>query len=276
MSNRYISIDSREDARLQLTRIIAAALLLIWICRLCQGIGLSQLMQPIFSDTKADRFYWLLDSVGILKALIQFMPLSLGIDLLLFILPILMIAYPSNRIYALFYLPIFVLYFSAYNVSATHQEHTLIGAIAMAFLLCFKDNLRFSTVFSAIRYYTCFLMASAFFWKLSRGALWHEGQMINTLKMQHASLLTSDDSSLYSDWINYLIDNPMFANGLWWGAALIELSFLLGFFSRRFDSILFWLFWLFIIADFFVMGLHFWELGILSLLFWKRYSQVFD
>jgi hypothetical protein len=276
MSTRYINIDSRENGRLQITRIIAATLLLIWICRLNQGIGLSQLMQPIFSDTKADRFYWLLDSVGILKPLTNFLPLSFGIDILLFVLPILMIAYPSNRFYALFYLPVLVLYFSAYNTSATQQEHTLIGAIAMAFLICFKDNLRFSTVFSAIRFYTCFLMTSAFFWKLSRGALWHEGQMTNILNIQQSAILTETDSDIYSSWIAYLVDHPMFANYLWFGAAAIELSFIIGFFSKRFDSLLFMLFWLFIFADFFVMGLHFWELGILSLLFLRRYSQLFD
>jgi hypothetical protein len=169
-----------------------------------------------------------------------------------------------------------VLYFSAYNTSATQQEHTLIGAIAMAFLICFKDNLRFSTVFSAIRFYTCFLMTSAFFWKLSRGALWHEGQMTNILKIQQSAILTETDSDIYSSWIAYLVDHPMFANYLWFGAAAIELSFIIGFFSKRFDSLLFMLFWLFIFADFFVMGLHFWELGILSLLFLRRYSQLFD
>jgi hypothetical protein len=233
-------------------------------------------MQPIFSDTKADRFYWLLDHLGILDALINYMPLSFGVDILLFILPVLMIAYPSNRIFALIYLATLVLYFSAYNVTATHQEHTLIGAIAVAFLLCFKDNFRFSTVFSAVRYYVCFLMASAFFWKFSRGALWHEGQMTNILKNQHAAIIYQTDNTLYSSWINYLIDNPIFANTLWWIAAMIELSFIIGFFSKRFDSFLFFLFWLFILADFLVMGLHFWELGLLSLLFLKGYSKLFD
>ena len=91
MSYRYISIEIREQARFQLSRILAAGLLLIWICRLCLGIGLSQLMQPIFSDTKADRFYWLLDHLGILDALINYMPLSFGVDILLFLLPVLMI-----------------------------------------------------------------------------------------------------------------------------------------------------------------------------------------
>jgi hypothetical protein len=276
MSYRYISIEIREQARFQLSRILAAGLLLIWICRLCLGIGISQLMQPIFSDTKADRFYWLLDHLGILDVLINYMPLSFGVDILLFLLPVLMIAYPSNRIFALIYLATLVLYFSAYNVTATHQEHTLIGAIAVAFLLCFKDNLRFSTVFSAVRYYVCFLMTSAFFWKFSRGALWHEGQMTNILKNQHAAIIYQTDNTLYSSWINYLIDNPIFANTLWWIAAMIELSFIIGFFSKRFDSFLFFLFWLFILADFLVMGLHFWELGLLSLLFLKGYSKLFD
>lgn len=276
MSTLFMSIDSREHARLQTSRILAVSLLLIWICRLYQGLGLSQLMQPIFSDTKADRFYWLLDSLGILNALINFLPLSLGIDILLFVLPLLMFFYPSNRLYALLYLPTIVMYFAAYNVSATHQEHTMVGAIAAAFLLCFKENLRFSTVFSAVRYYSCFLMASAFFWKLGRSSLWHEGQLTNILKVQHSALITDSNNTLYCNWINYLIDNPSLAYGLWWTAALIEMSFIVGFFSKKFDSLLFLLFWLFLISDFLVMGLHFWELGILTIFFLKPYSQKLD
>ena len=276
MSTQFMSIDSREHARLQLSRLLALALLLIWISRLYQCIGLSQLMQPIFFDSKADRFYWLLDSMGILNALINFMPLSVTVDALLLLLPILMIAYPSNKYYSLIYLPTIVLYFSAYSVAATHQEHTLIGAIAAAFLLCFKNSLRFSSVFSALRFYTCFMMFSAALWKIGRGSLWLEGQMTNILKTQHAALISNNESSLYSSWINYLIDNPTFADILWWGAALIEISFIIGFFSRKFDGILFVLFWIFLLSDFLVMGLHFWELGILSALFLKRFSKVFD
>ena len=114
-----MSIDSREHARLQLSRLLALALLLIWISRLYQCIGLSQLMQPIFFDSKADRFYWLLDSMGILNALINFMPLSVTVDALLLLLPILMIAYPSNKYYSLIYLPTIVLYFSAQGYDLT-------------------------------------------------------------------------------------------------------------------------------------------------------------
>jgi hypothetical protein len=276
MSTLFMSIDSREHARLQSSRILAVSLLLIWICRLYQGLGLTQLMQPIFSDTKADRFYWLLDSIGIINTLINFLPVSLGVDILLFVLPLLIFCYPSNRLYALLYLPTIALYFAAYNVSSTHQEHTLVGTIAVAFLLCFKENLRFSTVFAAVRYYSCFLMVSAFFWKLGRSSLWQEGQLTNILKIQHSDLITDSNNTLYSNWINYLIDTPSLANGLWWAAALIELSFIAGFFSKKIDTLLFLLFWLFLLSDFLVMGLHFWELGILSIFFLKRYSQKLD
>ena len=276
MSMQFISIDNRENARLELSRLLSATLLLIWICRLWQGIGLSQLMQPVFSDTKADRFYWLLDSMGVLNALINFMPLSVTIDAFLLLLPILMLAYPSNKYFSWLNFVSIVCYFSAYNVTATHQEHTLIGALGAAFLLCFKNSLRFSSVFSALRFYACFMMASAAFWKIGRCSLWQNGQMTNILKTQHAALITNSEASLYSSWINYLIDNPMLANTLWWGAALIELSFLIGFFSRKFDRVLFLFFWIFLLSDYLVMGLHFWELGILSAMFITRFSKVLD
>jgi hypothetical protein len=240
-------------------------------------LGLSQLMQPAFRATYADRVYWLLDSLGIFDALLNFMPLSTGIDALLFILPILILIYPSNRIYAWLFLIMFSLYFAAYNVSATHQEHTLVsGALGISLLLCFKDPLRFSSIFNALRYYACFIMASAAFWKIGRASLWHDGQMISILKTQHSGLLIAQDDTLYGNWIQFLIDNPFAANSLWWAAVLLELVFIIGFFTKKADLLLFIAFWLFLLSDYFVMGLQFWELGVLTVLFIRKFGRYLD
>lgn len=272
----YTRLDSRQEAQIWLIRCFALLLCLIWLGRLWMGLGLIQLQNPPFLELRADRVFWLLNSSGILYALLHYAPLSLTIDSLLLLLPLISLRYPLQRAFSWAYLPTVSLYLIAYNASATHHEHTLVGLVAIAFLLCFKDSLRFSLVMAAIRYYACFIMASAALWKMGRGSLWQQGQIESILKLQHSATLTQAADSLWGQWITFLLENPAIANSLWWAAILLELVFLVGFFTRRFDAALFWAFWLFIICDYFVMGLNFWELGILTPLFLRRLTKFLD
>jgi hypothetical protein len=270
------SISSKEAVRLLLTKVFALLILLIWSVRLYANLGLSQLMQPVFVDTKADRVYWILESIGIIYALLNFQPLSVFVDFSLLMLPLLIIIYPSKKIFPILLFIALSLYFAAYNIAATHQEHTLIGALGVSLLLCFKDTFRFSTMFTALRFYSCFIMTSAAFWKIGRASVFHNGQMNEILKIQHSSMLLSPQESFYKSWIQFLIENQSIADLLWYSAVLLELVFIIGFFTRRADHLLFWAFWLFIAADYLVMGLNFVELGILSLFFLKRFGRYFD
>ncbi len=276
MNTVFISQDSRQEAQTFMTRIFALLLFAIWVVRLFQHLGLSQMGAPEETEVYADRVFWLLDYLGIIQAVLHFPPLSLGIDLLLLLLPLAMLRYPLLPILAWAYLPTISLYMIAYNAAATHYEHTLVGVIAISFLLCFKEGAIFSIVLQAIRYYASFIMASAALWKIFRGSLWNEGQMEAILKLQHSDLLIYSEPGLYSQWIHFLIANPTFATLLWCVATLVELVFIVGFFTKKIDTGLFLAFWLFILADFFVMGLHFWELGILSVLFLRRWTKFFD
>jgi len=276
MYTAYTRFDSRQEAQVWLIRCFALLLCLIWMGRLCMRLGLIQLQSPPFLELSADRIFWLLNSSGILQALLHYAPLSLSIDSLLLLLPLISLRYPLQRAFSWAYLPAISLYLIAYNASATHHEHSLIGLVAIAFLLCFKDSLRFSIVLSALRYYTCFIMASAALWKIGRGSLWQEGQITNILKLQHSKILTQAPDSLCGQWITFLLENPTVSDSLWWVATLLELIFLVGFFTRRFDALLFWAFWLFVACDYFIMGLHFWELGILTPLFLRRLTRFLD
>ena len=275
MSGHSIRLDSRLFMQVFITRLFALISLLFWLGRCWTHTSLHQLQGAAFVDPKADNFYWILLYFNVPQAIINSFGLGLSIDIALLLLPILIIIYPFRHLPALIYAPLTILYLVSYNSFATHHEHTLIGLVFVSFLLCFKEADRFRTVFNALRYYTCFLMASAALWKLGRGALWHPEQFQNILFEQHADWLIHYPQALFSQWIQFLIGSPFLSKLLWWGATLLEFVFLVGFFTRRYDIYLFVAFWLFIVADYFIMGLHFWELGILSIFFWPQWRRYF-
>jgi hypothetical protein len=276
MSGHSIRLDSRLFMQVFVTRILVLLSILIWLGRWWTHTSLHHLHGAAFIDPKADNFYWILLYFNVPQAISGNFYLGLSIDIALVVLPILIFIYPFRRLPALIYAALTILYLVSYNSFATHHEHTLVGLVFVSFLLCFKEADRFRSVFNALRYYTCFLMASAALWKIGRGALWHPEQLPNILLIQHAEALIRYPQALFSQWIQFLIDSPLLSKLLWWGATLLELVFLVGFFTRRYDIYLFVAFWLFLFSDYFVMGLHFWELGILSIFFWPRFRRYFD
>src|SRR5690606_34461102 len=162
-------------------------------------------------------FYWLLHYLNIPQTLLEHYSVALSFDLLLLLLPILIAIYPFWRLWAWFYAALTVFYLVAYNSSATHHEHTLVGIVFVSFLLCFKSVYHFERMFRALRYYTCFMMLSAALWKIGRGALWHPEQMQHILMAQHSEYLILYPEQLFSRWIDFLMENHIIADMLWWG-----------------------------------------------------------
>jgi hypothetical protein len=138
----------------------------------------------------------------------------------------------------------------------------LAGVVLVAFLSCFKNVEKFNLIFSFSRLYTCFIFVSAAFWKLCRASVWNEDQMTNILLQQHGNEILGQDPALFNLQI-WLIEHPMISNGLWLGAFVLELSFLIGFFTRKLDSLLLVLFIVFLLMDLIVMKINFLEMGIL-------------
>lgn len=276
MSLAFIQIDNIETAKRTIIKISAIFLLLIWAARLFSNLGLSQLSQPVFLEMKADRVFWFLQSVGLLGIFTKFLPLAIGIDIILLISPILIFLYPEKKTYSYINLLALCIYFISFNAAVTHHEHRLVAAIFISFLICFKKSEQFSTVFLATRFYACFLMASAAFWKIGRGSLFSPDQMQNILKNQHSQLLSDTNISFYNNFIQNIIDNSFLSRGLLYFGTILELLFIIGFFTRKADYLLLAALWLFIIADFFIMDIHFWELGILGIVFWKGFGKFFN
>src|SRR5690606_3670725 len=104
----------------------------------------------------------------------------------------------------------------------------------------------------------------------------HAGQMQYIVQLQHSEWLVLYPDHLFSRWIQFIYYTPAVATSLWWAATLLELIFLLGFFTKRFDRWLFIAFCLFLLSDYFVMGLHFWELGVFAVFFLPKIRQYLD
>jgi hypothetical protein len=117
----------------------------------------------------------------------------------------------------------------------------------------------FELVRDGLRYFFLFFFASAGIWKLVQGGFFQEGQLSAILTAQHADILVLQPGSLYARFLTFFIDHTVLSNSLYRIATLLELVFITGFFTRRFDRQLALLFLVFLLFDHLFMRITYYE-----------------
>lgn len=112
------------------------------------------------------------------------------------------------------------------------------------------------------------IFVSTGFWKIRTGAVFNIEQMSSILLQQHKQVLINEPEGWYSLFIFFMIKNRIFSYMLYLSAVLIEISFAIGFFTKRYDNLLFILFCIFLLMDFFIMQINYFNWFVFSGLFY--------
>jgi hypothetical protein len=127
----------------------------------------------------------------------------------------------------------------------------------------------------ALRYFLLFFFTSAAVWKFVQGGIFSIEQMSGILLFQHKEYLTSSPHSWYASFIYWLIKHTYISYSLYFAATILELSFAIGFFTKRYDRFLTGASILFLLADVFFMRIPYWDVApfLLTLIFSKYHLQ---
>jgi hypothetical protein len=169
-------------------------------------------------------------------------------------------------------------YFITYNIVTGHHYHGLIGVLIITIPFFSKDEKRFNLLWEGARYYMLYVFASAALWKILRGSAFYTDQLSNILKAQQLDLLIQDRDSLSAYIASYLIANPQVGHLVLLINVLLQLSFAIGFFTKKCDRLLLVLVVLFTIGNYFVMSIISVEILILAfaLLNWDKVQALAD
>lgn len=132
-----------------------------------------------------------------------------------------------------------------------------IGWLLFPILLLSTGEETFAFLWKGLRYFFLFFFASAGIWKFVQGGIFNGMQMSAILAAQHVDLLASSPESLQAHVFTWLINHPAVSYGLYAGAAALELSFITGFFTRRYDRVLAGVFVVFLLADYLLMHIDY-------------------
>ncbi|MBX2922672.1 MAG: hypothetical protein KF746_10810 [Chitinophagaceae bacterium] len=252
--------------RLQ-TRIIYLYLfvsVLLFADRWWNGMLLSQL-HPSFFITPMNVTVWALMFTGIHELFISSHTACLCADLLLIGLPILYtILHTKHYVKAKIITGCCILVFNfvyaqCYTLYPSNSIEGHIGWMLFPIVLICHKLVNFSFALQVIRFIFLFFFASAGIWKIRNGGVFNPEQMSGVLLLQHSQLLVTAPSSFLAEMYYWLINHPVTGYLLYLAATLLELFFIIGFFTKKADRLLLILFFIFLIADIWVMRIKYWE-----------------
>lgn len=192
---------------------------------------------PALIFPSIDNGYWLVLASGIFHFFTSHLTAAILFDILFFALPVLILFLSSNRWLNVLFFLITFLYAIFINTIAAHHFHLFLAMVLLSFAFCFRGN-RFENIWRAIRYYTLFIFVSAALWKLFRGSIVSPNQMLNILHAQHAQFLYEQPNTIHAKFIRWLITHSALSNLLIYFAALLQISFVIGFFTSKIDTYL--------------------------------------
>jgi glycosyltransferase involved in cell wall biosynthesis len=184
-------------------------------------------------------------------------------DVLFYSAPFLLVASlhskKLNFIAAAWMLTINWVYVQCYTLYPTTSIEGYVAWLLFPILFLFSNEKTFSLLLEGLRYFFLFIMGSAGVWKFLQGGIFHPDQMSGILLYQHKELLTNSTGYWQTDLIWYLTEHKAISYLLYAAACLLELSFLAGFFTRKYDRYLAIAFLIFLVMDYVIMRIAYFE-----------------
>lgn len=151
-------------------------------------------------------------------------------------------------------------YIQCYTLYPTTSIEGYTPLVFFPALFMFNNEKTFSFLVDALRYFFLYFITSAALWKFIQGGIFNMNEMSGVLLYQHNQQLTNSPGYWQTDFYYWLIQHPGVSWCLYAAATIIELSFIIGFFTKKYDRLLAWLFIVFLIADYFIMRIPYFEM----------------
>lgn len=235
-------------------------------------------INPVFFINKLDITRNVLMATGLQKAILYNKALCVVFDILLPLFPIALYYVIASGKRGRVLLSIATAIFSLiYFLLLTGVSYLCIeGYIAFLLLpLVFSAGTprAFYYRLHCLRILFLIIFFSSGLWKIRTGAIFNTEQMSGILLLQHAGYLVSNANDWFSRFIYFLVEHPVISYSLYLLATAIELSFAIGFFTKKYDRLFIILFCLFVAFDYFLMRINYFSwIAFTGCLYFSKYT----
>lgn len=230
--------------------------------RFVDGLCLHQLHQPFIYDQRQDPIIWLMQTCGLSKYIVasQFMSGAFDLGLIALIAFLLIRSInikPSNWLWLTF---IFLFGFYVLTILSfpTLSVRKYLGLVIIP-IMFIGSSKWYDQFFEWLRYFCLFIFASASVWKIVRGSIFDLDHLSNVLRSQHFDSLVHFPDHWITKFILQILEYPMFTYIGFLMVVVIQLAFVIGFFTKKYDWYLLCLMITFIGLDFIFMRIEYWE-----------------
>ena len=268
-----LTLAHRKKITLWYCIIFYALMLLKWF----NGMFLYQL-KPYLFNNRFDMFTWLLMKTGVHEWLLNNPVGWLCFDVAFYAMPLLVFwaLNKSIRIAAIASVVMLIVnwvYIQCYTLYPANSIESFTAWLLFPFLFITINLRSFYFVLNGLRFFFLYFFASAGVWKIVQHGVFNVHQMSGVLLYQHKEYLTSS-SNWYTNFIYWLIHHPYIGYLLYVAGTVLELSFLVGFFTKKYDQLLILSFLIFLVMDILIMRIHYWEVTpFLLTLIYSKYSM---
>lgn len=236
--------------------------LVFLVVRYIDGLFLTELVSNPIRSPRVDLIVWITQWLDI-PNLMSTSLLSTGIDIAIVILPIVILYrlfkdQTINRL-VLTLCIFFGLYILIIYCFPTLSIRKYLGLVLIPIAFTFSTSKRYYSYLELMRYYILFVFTSASLWKIFRGVALDTNHMQLSLKAQHIDNLVNYPSHHVTDLVSTFIHDPVICSMIFLLAILFQLSFGIGFFTKKYDKALAIFLIIFIISDYLVMKIEYWE-----------------
>ena len=240
----------------------------LMIYKWLNGFLLYQL-QPSFFYTRQDLATWVFMQTGLHQWLLNNPFGWILFDALFYISPFLLfLANKTKKLEtpaAIAMLVINWCYVQCYTLYPSNSIEGHTAWLLFPFIFLTRQGQTFLLLYEAVRYFFLYFFVSAAIWMFAQGGIFHVHEMSGILLYQHQQLLTNSPDYWHTRFILYLIQHRFLSYTLYLSATILELLFIVGFFTKKYDRMLLILFIIFLIADNFIMRIPYFEVAALAL-----------
>ncbi|MDI9364806.1 MAG: hypothetical protein QM541_07635 [Flavobacterium sp.] len=231
-------------------------------------------IQPAFFTVKLDIVTYLLLLLNPHGVVLNNPTVWLVLDVCFYSMPL--VYFLTNKfkqefvtVAAIIMLVINLLYIQLYILYSLDSIEMQIAWLLFPVIFLTKKESSFYLLANGLRYYFLFLFTSAAVWKFTQHGLFNVQQLSNILLIQHKEILTAN-VTVYQNFMYWLTHHSNISYSLYVAATLLELMFIIGFFTKKYDWLLAIATITFIVLDYLIMRIIYIDwLPFLLLLFYK-------
>lgn len=213
-----------------------------------------------------DHVFWLSHCTGFPRFIIQHYSAALLVDTAVVLFTLL--CFFSEK-YRHLFAGLLILFFLAQRITIESYacSHTKsMSALFIALLpFCFKREKNFYLTAEFSRYFLLYVLSVSAFYKLYNGAALQPQNFAVTLVNQHTDLATLHPAHICYQISSYLVSHPNIAGISYILLFLTQAAFFIGFFTKKYDRILFLLLVFFVIFTYLIMRIYNYDILVLGL-----------